>query len=147
MYPIFFLASCLVLSLLGHLASASPVVRKSLNPKYVQKRSPVTASAFAATDAEWPTNVLFTGASQTYGLWVPMDGAWYDLGGITCLGLPAYAEGPCNGVTINAVGVVAGDGPCSFLGNDGYSATLPGNAGDGWFAVAPPQNIMSAKCG
>ncbi|KAL6250688.1 hypothetical protein RBB50_002991 [Rhinocladiella similis] len=141
----FVFALCLVLSLLD-LASATPVVRKSLNPNRLRTRSPVTASAFA-TDTEWATNVLFLGASQTYGLWVPMDGSWYDLGGITCLGLPAYAEGPCNGVTINAVGVVAGDGPCSFLGNDGYSATLPGDAGDGWFPVAPPQNIMSAKCG
>lgn len=88
-----------------------------------------------------------TGGSQTYGLWVPMDGTWYDLGSITCLGLPAYAEGPCDGVTIDQIGVVAGDGPCSFLGNDGYSATLPGDAGDGYFTVGPPQNIMSAKCG
>ncbi|KIW12291.1 hypothetical protein PV08_09568 [Exophiala spinifera] len=138
-------ALCLILSLLD-LTSATPIVRKSLNPNYLQKRYPVTTSSFA-TDSEWPTNVLFLGATQTYGFWVPMDGSWYDLGGITCLGLPAYAEGPCNGMTINAVGVVAGDGPCSFLGNDGYSATLAGDAGDGWFAVAPPQNIISAKCG
>lgn len=127
--------------------SANPIVRKSLNPRIFKARSPLTNDAFAADASDWPTNVVMVGGSQTYGMWVPTDGAWYDLGNIECLGLPANAIGDCNDVTINQIGVVAGYGPCSFVGNAGYSATLPGNPGDGYYTVGPPQNIMSAACG
>jgi len=135
-----------IVSLLG-LASATPIVRKSLNPKYIQARSPLTAAAFSTASTDWPTNVVMVGGFQTYGMWVPTDGAWYDLGNIECLGVPADAIGDCNDITINEIGVVAGYGPCSFVGNAGYSSTLPGNPGDGYYTVGPPQNIMSAACG
>jgi len=145
MYPItLFVIS--VATLVGF-SSAGPMVRKSLNPNSLKARSPLTNDAFAADAADWPTNVVFVGGSQTYGLWVPDDGAWYDLGNIECLGLPANAIGDCNSVTINQIGVVAGYGPCSFVGNAGYSATIAGNPGDGYYTVGPPQNIMSAACG
>jgi len=142
MYSTGLLTICLI-SLLG-IASANPIVRKSLNPELLKVRSPLTNEAFSS---DWPTNVVMVGGSQTYGMWVPTDGAWYDLGNIECLGLPAYAIGDCNDVTINQIGVVAGNGPCRFVGNAGYSATIPGNAGDGYYTVGPPQNIMSAACG
>jgi hypothetical protein len=143
MYSLIFISFWLFAWL--ELASATPIV-KSLNPSFLKVRSPLTDEAFAS-DTDWPTNVVMVGASQTYGMWVPMDGTTYDLGQITCLGLPAYAEGPCNGVTIDQIGVVAGDGPCTFKGNDGYIETVPGVAGDGYYTVAPPQNIMFATCG
>jgi len=132
-----------ITSLLG-IASANPIARNSLNPKLLKARSPLTNDAFSEN---WPTNVVMVGGSQTYGMWVPTDGTWYDLGNIECLGLPAGAIGDCNGVTIDEIGVVAGYGPCSFVGNAGYSATLPGKPGDGYYTVGPPQNIMSAACG
>ncbi|KAK4938162.1 hypothetical protein LTR10_021321 [Elasticomyces elasticus] len=128
------------------LVAASPVVRKTLNPRRLKIRSPLSDAVFDAT-SDWPTNVVMTGGSQTYGMWVPIDGTWYDLGSITCLGLPAYAEGPCDGMTIDQIGVVSGDGPCDFIGDDGYSVSIPGVAGGGYYTVGPPQNIMSAKCG
>jgi hypothetical protein len=87
------------------------------------------------------------GGSQSYGLWVPTDGSWYDLGNIECLGEPANAIGDCNDITVDQIGVVAGNGPCKFVGIAGYSATIPGNPGDGYYTVGPPQNIMSAACG
>ncbi|KAK5195485.1 hypothetical protein LTR99_002007 [Exophiala xenobiotica] len=128
MYSLIFISFWLFAWL--ELASATPIV-KSLNPSFLKVRSPLTDEAFAS-DTDWPTNVVMVGASQTYGMWVPMD---------------AYAEGPCNGVTIDQIGVVAGDGPCTFKGNDGYVETVPGVAGDGYYTVAPPQNIMFATCG
>ena len=129
------------------IASATPIVRKSLNPNFLKSRSPLTADAFAAAATSWPTNVVMTGGSQTYGMWVPVDGTWYDLGNIECLDEPANAIGDCNDVVIDQIGVVAGNGPCEFVGNAGYSATIPGNPGDGYYTVGPPQNIMSAVCG
>jgi len=131
-----------ILSLLD-VASANPIVRKSVNPKLIKARSPLTADAYSES---WATNVVMLGGSQTYGMWVPPDGTWYDLGNIECLGLPADAIGDCNDITIDEIGVVAGYGPCQFVGNNGYSATIPGLAGDGYFTVGPPQNIMSATC-
>ncbi|OCT54158.1 hypothetical protein CLCR_00213 [Cladophialophora carrionii] len=129
------------------MAFANPIVRKSLNPDYLKPRSPLTNAAFAASADAWPTNVVFVGGSQSYGMWVPTDGSWYDLGNIECLGLPANAIGDCNDVTINQIGVVAGYGPCRFVGSAGYSTTIPGNPGDGYYTVGPPQNILSAACG
>ena len=128
---------------LGTIVASTPVVRKSLNPSFLKVRSPISNEAFS----DWPTNVVMVGGSQTYGMWVPMDGTWYDLGSIQCLGLPAYAIGPCNSITIDQIGVVAGDGPCSFIGVSGYTVTMPGDAGDGYQTVGPPQEILSAKCG
>ncbi|KIX01441.1 uncharacterized protein Z518_09167 [Rhinocladiella mackenziei CBS 650.93] len=123
---------------------ANPIVRKSPNPKMLRVRSPVSNEAFSD---DWPTNVVMVGASQTYGMWVPPDGTTYDLGNIECLGLPAYAIGDCNDITIDKIGIVTGYGPCKFTGNAGYSAILPGNAGDGYSTVGPPQNILTAACG
>lgn len=133
-----------IISLLG-LASANPVVRKSLNPALIRVRS--ADVAFSVDSTDWPTNVVMLGGSQTYGMWVPTDGTWYDLGGITCLGIPAVATGACNDIVIDHIGVVAGNGPCSFVGLAGWSATLPGKSGDGYWTVGPPQNMMSAACG
>ena len=134
-----------IVSLLG-MASANPIVRKSLNPNLIKARAPLTSASFS-TDSDWPTNVVMVGGSQTYGMWVPMDGSWYDLGNIECLGLPAYAIGDCNDMTVNSIGVLSGDGPCSFVGNAGFSITIAGAAGEGYYTVGPPQNIMSASCG
>lgn len=145
MYPVAILVVC-VATLLG-LTLANPIIRKSLNPQLLKVRSPLTSDAFAASADAWPTNVVMVGGSQTYGMWVPTDGAWYDLGNIECLGLPANAIGDCNDVSVNEIGVVAGYGPCRFVGNAGYSATIPGKPGDGYYTVGPPQNIMSAACG
>ncbi|KIW65799.1 hypothetical protein PV04_08022 [Phialophora macrospora] len=133
-------------ALLG-ISSANPIIRKSINHDYLKPRSPLTNAAIAVSAEDWPTNVVFVGGSQSYGMWVPTDGAWYDLGNIECLGLPANAIGDCNDVTINQIGVVAGYGPCRFVGNAGYSATIPGDPGDGYYTVGPPQNILSAACG
>ena len=135
-----------IATLLG-ISSANPIVRKSLNPQLIKARSPLTLDAFAADADAWPTNVIFLGGSQSYGLWVPTDGTWYDLSNIECLGMPANAIGDCNDMTVNDIGVIAGNGPCRFVGMLGYSATIPGNAGDGYYTVGPPQNIMSAACG
>jgi hypothetical protein len=140
------IAAIWITALLG-ITSANPIIRKSLNPDYLKPRTPLTNVAFAVSADDWPTNVVFIGGSQSYGMWVPTDGAWYDLGNIECLGLPANAIGDCNDVTINQIGVVAGYGPCRFVGNAGYSATIPGNPGDGYYTVGPPQNILSAACG
>lgn len=142
MYPITLLFVW-ALSLLG-VVFAGPIVRKSLNPQLIKARSPLSAVADAET---WATDVVMVGGSQTYSMWVPTDGTWYDLGNIECLGLPADAIGDCNDITIDQIGVVAGYGPCKFVGNNGYSATIPGNPGDGYYTVGPPQNIMSAACG
>lgn len=124
--------------------SATPVVRKSLNPKYLQSRSPLATAAFAT---DWPTNVVMLGGSQSYGLWIPVDGTWYDFENIECLGLPAYAIGDCNDITVDNIGVVAGNGPCSFVGNAGWAGTIQGNAGEGYYTVGPPQTIIRGKCG
>src|ERR1700742_970042 len=142
MFSITLLAAWIT-ALIG-IASANPIIRKSLNPSFLKARSPLTNDAFAADASDWPTNVVMVGGSQTYGMWVPEDGAWYDLGNIECLGLPANEISEWNDVTINQIGVVAGYGPCSFVGYSGYSATIPGNPGDGYYTVGPPQNIMSA---
>lgn len=128
--------------------SANPIVRKSFNPKMMKVRSPspVSNSDFASS-VDWPTNVVMVGGSQTYGLWVPADGTTYDLGKIECLGVPAYAIGDCNDITIDKIGVVAGFGPCKFTGNAGYSQVVEGAAGEGYQTVGPPQNILTAACG
>lgn len=132
-----------VLCMLG-ITSATPVVRKSLNPIYLKPRSPLSNAAFAD---DWPTNVVMVGGSQNYGLWVPVDGTWYDFENIQCLGLPAYALGDCNDITIDNIGVVAGNGPCSFVGSAGWAGTLQGTAGEGFYTVGPPQTIIRGKCG
>jgi hypothetical protein len=87
------------------------------------------------------------GGSQSFGMWVPPDGTWYNLGNIQCLDEPAYAIGPCNSPTIDQIGVATGNGPCSFVGYNGWSATLSGAAGEGFQTVGPPQRIMQAACG
>jgi hypothetical protein len=138
------LISFWIVSFFG-LGSAKPV-GKALNPHPLTVRSPVSDDAFSSS-TDWPTNVVMVGGSQTYGMYVPEDGTWYDLGTIQCLGIPADAIGPCNGVTIDQIGVVSPNGPCSFVGNNGYSETIQGTAGEGYYTVGPPQNILQAKCG
>lgn len=132
-----------IMSIAG-IASANPVVTKTLNTNLLKARSPLSNAAFSD---EWPTDVVFAGGSQIYGMNVPKDGSWYDLGTIQCLGLPAYAIGDCNDMTVDNIGVVAGDGPCSFIGAAGFTITIQGAAGDGYYTVGPPQNILWAKCG
>ncbi len=140
------LLSFWLILLAGFFSSASPLgSRKSLNnPKSLKARGPLSNADFSS---DWPTNVVMVGGSQTYGLWVPEDGTWYDLGTIQCLGVPADDEGPCNGITIDQIGVVAGDGPCSFIGSDGFVQTIEGGSDEGYYTVGPPQTIASAKCG
>ena len=87
------------------------------------------------------------GGAQQFGMWVPPDGTWYDLCNIECLDLPAYATGPCCSPTIDNIGVAAGNGPCSFVGSDGFSAVVSGNSGTGYYTVGPPQSLVSAACG
>ncbi|EXJ78053.1 hypothetical protein A1O3_09214 [Capronia epimyces CBS 606.96] len=136
---------CFWLAFLGF-ASATPVVRKSLNPRKIKVRSPVSDSDFSSS-GDWPTNVVMVGGSQTYGLWVPADGTTYDLENIECLGIPAYAIGDCSDITIDQIGVVAGYGPCNFTGSASYTQVIEGAAGDGYQTVGPPQNILTAACG
>ncbi|KAL2444804.1 hypothetical protein ABEF95_017273 [Exophiala dermatitidis] len=145
MYRITILLFCLALLSLTS-ASPVPVVRKSLNPKMIKIRSPVSNTDFSSSD-DWPTNVVMIGGSQTYGMWVPADGTTYDLGTIECLGVPAYAIGDCNDITIDKIGVVVGYGPCKLTGNAGYSQVIEGAAGEGYQTVGPPQNILTAACG
>ena len=106
-------------------------------------RAPITAAAFS----DWPTNVVMLGGSQQFGMWVPPDGTWYNLCKIQCLDLPAYATGPCCSPTIDNIGVAAGNGPCSFVGWNGFSATISGASGSGYYTVGPPQTLVSAACG
>ena len=103
-------------------------------------REPVSTSAFA----DWPVNVVFQGGSQSYGLWVPQDGAWYNLCDIQCLDLPAYATGACCYTTVDRIGVGSGYGPCSFVGANGWTATITGNSG--YYTVGPPQTLVSVSC-
>jgi hypothetical protein len=139
----FTMAAVWIISLLS-IALATPVVRQSLNPNPIAIRSPITNEAFST---DWPTNFLMVGGSQTYGGWVPEDGNWYNFANILCLGMPAYALGDCNDITVDHIGVVAGNGPCSFTGSAGLSVTLQGTSGEGYYTVGPPQRIISAKCG
>jgi len=134
---LFFLSLWIAFSI--GLTSASPLVGRSL-----KVRSPLSNDDFST---DWPTNVVMVGGDQTYGLWVPEDGNWYDMSTLTCLGVPADVEGPCNSITIDQIGVVAGYGPCSFAGADGYASTLDGDSGDGYYTVGPPQTISLAMCG
>eukprot|EP01099_Mayorella_cantabrigiensis_P006674 TRINITY_DN5651_c0_g1_i1.p1 TRINITY_DN5651_c0_g1~~TRINITY_DN5651_c0_g1_i1.p1 ORF type:complete len:146 (-),score=15.90 TRINITY_DN5651_c0_g1_i1:464-901(-) len=127
-------------------ASATPMVRNGIFPSFLKARSPISTSAFAAAD-DWPTNVVFTGGSQSYGLWVPPDGTWYDFENIQCLGTPAYAIGDCNDITIDQIGVVPGNGPCTFTTSAGSNIVVAGKAGDGFTTVGPPQRILGAVCG
>ncbi len=87
------------------------------------------------------------GGSQSFGGYIPPDGTWYQLSTIDCLDLPAYAVGPCDSATIDQIGVAAGDGPCSFVGINGWSSTMSGAAGEGYMTVGPPQRIVLMKCG
>lgn len=135
-----YLVNLLSISALGH-ALENGFLRKPMDSRTLK------VGPRDANKTDWPTNVLFVGGSQTYGLWVPTDGVWYDLGTIVCLGLPAYALGDCDGIAVDQIGVIAGNGPCSFTGISGYTVTVPGNPGDGYTTVGPPQNILAAQCG
>lgn len=106
-------------------------------------RSPVSADAFADN---WPTNVVMLGGSETYGMWVPQDGQWHDVGSINCLDDPAYNVVDCGTVTIDNIGVVNGYGPCTFVGSNGWSASLSGNSSAGYQTVGPPQTISMVWC-
>lgn len=138
---------CIWVLALAYGTSAIPLATNQISSLSNNKaRSPVSASAFAAAD-DWPTNVVFTGGSQSYGLWVPPDGKWYDFENIQCLGTPAYAIGDCNDITIDQIGVVAGNGPCTFATSTGSYITVAGNPGDGFTTVGPPQRMLGAACG
>ena len=141
MFSTFYLSTFVLTTLT--LTTALPTDTRLDDTILLEKRTPVSAAAFA----DWATNVVMLGGSQSYGMWVPPDGTWYDLGTITCLDLPAYAEGPCNSPTIDNIAVAVGNGPCSFVGSNGFEATLSGAAGSGYYTVGPPQTIVSAKCG
>ena len=69
----------------------------------------------------------------------------YDLRNVQCLALPSYAFGACRDVAVSQIGVVAGFGPCQFVGLNGLKLSVSGGAG--YHQVSPPQNIVSASCG
>lgn len=136
----------LALTLLLTLATAGPILRRDpVSPAkpYIVTRSPVSAAAFSS---DWPTNVLMVGGAETYGMWVPQDGAWHDTSDFSCLDIPAYNVVNCAGVTIDNIGVVSGYGPCTLVGVSGWSATVSGASGSGYTTVGPPQLIVSAQC-
>lgn len=136
----------LPLTLLVSIASASPLfTRQSTSPAkpYILTRSPVSADAFSS---DWPTNIVMVGGAETYGMWIPQDGAWHDTSQYSCLDVPAYNVVNCAGVTIDYIGVASGYGPCTLTGITGWSATLSGNSGSGYTSVGPPQLIVGAQC-
>lgn len=131
----------LALACLLTLTSAAPQPLSPSKP-YMVRRSPVTN----AINPDWPTNVLMLGGAETYGMWVPQDGQWYDVSTINCLDMPAWNYVNCAGVTIGQIGVVSGYGPCTFIGISGWSASVSGDPGSGYTTVGPPQNIVWAWC-
>jgi len=146
MASILFLLSttiCMAFFLPSAGATPLPGMSKSPNRQVLQPRSPLTNTAFT----DWATNVIMVGGPQTYGMWVPDDGQYHDLSTIDCLDTPANAVGACDSPTIDQIGVVAGYGPCTFIGVDGWTDTIAGEAGEGYYTVSPPQSIAQASCG
>jgi hypothetical protein len=112
----------------------------------VAKRTPISTSAFIKL-ADFPVNVVFLGGSNQYGGWVPVDAAWHSMADILCIDEPAGSTGACSIPTVDDIGVATGDGPCSFVGVNGFSATVSGASGSGWYSVGPPQQLLMAACG
>jgi hypothetical protein len=142
-----FLAALFTGLLSLNLVNCSPILTSAqpMSPaewSALVKRSPISASAMDA----WPTNVIMLGGSETYGMWVPQDGEWHDVGDIMCLDVPAYNIVNCGSVTIDNVGVVEGYGPCTFIGSTGWSASVSGASGAGYKTVGPPQTISQVWC-
>ena len=109
--------------------------------------SPQPQQSFESWPADWPTNVILMAGDQLLGTLIPRDGTLHQLAEFTCLELPAYAVGPCNTLSVDLIGIAAGSGPCTFLGRDGFSQTLPGLAGEGFYTVGPPQALIQVTCG
>lgn len=131
---LFMLQSALYLIALLFLRTVSATPIHDFRPKNLTQR------------ADWPTNVAFMGGSESYGFFLPPDGNWRVLSSVQCLAIPSYALGPCDSPSIDQIGVQHGE-PCSFVGIDGWNATLSGTAGEGWTTVGPPQRIVWGKCG
>lgn len=128
-------SSTLAALLLPLLVAATPVPDPSPEPLE------------AVEAADFPVNVIMVAGAAEFGLWVPHDGLWYPMAGLTCLNVWANAYGACSTTSVDQVGVVAGYGPCSIVGSNGFWETLPGNAGDGLASVAPPQTLTWISCG
>lgn len=105
--------------------------------------APVSADAFA----DFPVNVIMLAGAAQFGAWIPHDGIWRASSTMTCLNAGANSYGACSTPSYDHVGVVAGNGPCSFIGRNGFFATLQGNAGEGFATIAPPQQITWVACG
>jgi len=130
-----------VLVALTAMVSSSPIPATSPNPNTLLGR--MSAAIFA----DFPVNVIFLGGANQFGGWVPTDGSFHSTSDILCLDEPAGTTGACGIPTVDFIGVATGSGPCSFVGTNGFSATMQGNAGDGWYTVGPPQQIIMVACG
>ena len=104
--------------------------------------SPEPQQNFENWPADWPTNVVLTAGDQSLGTLIPPDATLHQLAEFTCLELPAYAT-----PSVDLIGIAAGSGPCTFLGRDGFSQTLSGLAGEGFYTVGPPQALIQVACG
>lgn len=115
-------------------------------PAPVPEAEALKATSFnVATD--FPVNIIFESGPAQFGMWVPHDGVFYPTWSLTCLNLPAYTYGACSIPTVDLIGVVAGNGPCSFVGSNGFWSTIAGVAGEGFYTVGPPQTITYIACG
>ena len=92
---------------------------------------------------DWPTNVVLYAGPQNLGLCLPLDGVWYDLGTRECYDLPAQAFGMCGDLVADGIAVADGNGPCSFVGEDGFFVTID----SGFQVIGPPQPLVSGARG
>ncbi|KIW35981.1 uncharacterized protein PV06_11701 [Exophiala oligosperma] len=90
-------------------------------------------------------NAVFFAGTESLGFFLPQDGEIYNLGNIQCFEIPAVAVGECDGVSVSAVGIAQGTGPCTFYGFEGAVVTVADDKGA--LPVAPPQGIQQATCG
>ncbi|KAL6240408.1 hypothetical protein RBB50_012690 [Rhinocladiella similis] len=90
-------------------------------------------------------NTLFFAGTESLGFFLPQDGETYNLGSIECFEIPAVAVGECDGVSVSAIGIAQGTGPCTFYGFEGAVVTVIDDKGV--LPVAPPQGIQQATCG
>ena len=91
----------------------------------------------------WPTNVVLYAGPQNLGLCLPLDGIWYDLVTRECYDLPARAFGMCGDLVADGIAVADGNGPWSFVSEDGFVVTID----RGFQVVGPPQPMVSGACG
>ncbi|KEF50980.1 uncharacterized protein A1O9_12957, partial [Exophiala aquamarina CBS 119918] len=94
----------------------------------------------------WRTNVVLTGSSQTYELWIPSDGTWYDLGRVWCVGSPDFTCDHCNVITIDHVEISAANGPCTFVGDASWGQATRVITEGRPYRMGPPQKALFAKC-